>query len=182
GSAALQVHGGMGYIEETGAAQHLRDARINMIYEGTNGIQALDLVGRKLTMAGGRLPHELFEELDGDLERLGEAGESALRKRLGSALEALRSSTRWLQGKLDNEPDAALAGATPYLRQFATLLGAFLLARASLVGRAEESDQATERRRSAVFFADHVLPPAVALEAAVSAGLEPLASPAFATR
>ena len=73
-STALQVHGGMGYIEETGVAQLLRDARIAMIYEGTSGIQALDLVGRKLKMADGRLPAALFEELRGDLAALDAAG------------------------------------------------------------------------------------------------------------
>ena len=127
----------MGYIEETGIAQHLRDARIAMIYEGTNGIQALDLVGRKLQLAEGRLPWTLFAEL-GRRSRGAGAGRrdrpaAAARRRRSSDLE---EATRWLQSEHGNDPDAAAAGATPYLRMLATTLGGFLLARAALAARA----------------------------------------------
>ena len=131
-SSALQVHGGMGYIEETGIAQHLRDARIAMIYEGTNGIQALDLVGRKLRMADGRLPWALFAELKRDLAALAVAEEGDLRRPLAAALAELEEATRWLQAGHGNDADAAAAGATPYLRMLATTLGGFLLARSAL--------------------------------------------------
>ena len=166
-SSALQVHGGMGYVEESGAAQHLRDARINMIYEGTNGIQALDLVSRKLSVEDGRLPWELIGELKNDLQALRADDEPDLARALEQALETLGASTRWLQQRLQDDHDAALAGATPYLAQFASTLGAFLLARACMAAPAAER---VERRRSAMFFVCHLLPPAASLTAAVTAG------------
>ena len=173
-SSALQVHGGMGYIEETGIAQMLRDARIAMIYEGTSGIQALDLVGRKLRMAEGRLPAALFEELRGDLAALDAAGETALQRSLSSALETLEQATSWLQAEHGNDPDAAAAGATPYLRLFATTLGGFLLARSALAARG--TALAESKRASAAFYIGQLLPPATALLPAVTAGSAPLAA------
>ena len=173
-STALQVHGGTGYIEETGVAQMLRDARIAMIYEGTSGIQALDLVGRKLRMAEGRLPVALFEELRGDLAALDAAGEMALQRPLSNALEALEQATSWLQAEHDNDPDAAAAGATPYLRLFATTLGGFLLARSALAARG--TALAESKRASAAFYVGQLLPPAAALLPAVTAGSAPLAA------
>ena len=177
-STALQVHGGMGYIEETGAAQMLRDARIAMIYEGTSGIQALDLVGRKLRMAEGRLPAELFKELRGDLDALDAAGEMALHRSLSGALATLEEATSWLQAGHDNDPDAAEAGATPYLRLFATTLGGFVLARSALAARG--TALAESKRASAAFFVGQLLPPAAALLPAVTAGSAPLCSEVFA--
>jgi alkylation response protein AidB-like acyl-CoA dehydrogenase len=177
-STALQVHGGMGYIEETGVAQLLRDARIAMIYEGTSGIQALDLVGRKLKMADGRLPAALFEELRGDLAALDAAGETALRRGLADALGALEQATSWLQAEHDNDPDAAAAGATPYLRLFATTFGGFLLARSALAARGGEL--ADSKHASAAFYVGQLLPPATALLPAVTAGSAPLAADLFA--
>jgi alkylation response protein AidB-like acyl-CoA dehydrogenase len=173
-SAALQVHGGMGYIEETGVAQLVRDARIALIYEGTNGIQALDLVSRKLNMAGGRLPAALFDELRGDLSALEAAGERDLHRSLKGALATLEQATAWLQAGHDNDPDAAAAGATPYLRLFATTLGGFLLARSALVARG--TGLADAKRSSAEFYIGQLLPPATALLPAVTAGSAPLRS------
>ncbi len=173
-SSALQVHGGMGYIEETGIAQHLRDARIAMIYEGTNGIQALDLVGRKLRLADGRLPWALFAELQGDLEALAQAGEAELRPPLAAALGDLEEATRWLQSEHGNDADAAAAGATPYLRMLATTLGGFLLARAALRARAAGHPLADAKLASARFYVTQLLPPAAALRGAVTAGSAPL--------
>jgi alkylation response protein AidB-like acyl-CoA dehydrogenase len=172
-SEALQVHGGMGYIEETGAAQHLRDARINMIYEGTNGIQALDLVGRKLALADGRLPWDWFEELAGDLAALERAGHADLATSLRPALEALREATAWLQQNRADSDDAA-AGATPYLRMFATTVGGFLLARSALAAQAARDPLAEEKLASARFYATQLLPPASGLLPAVTAGCAPL--------
>jgi alkylation response protein AidB-like acyl-CoA dehydrogenase len=171
-SSALQVHGGMGYIEETGIAQHLRDARIAMIYEGTNGIQALDLVGRKLRMADGSLPHALFAELEGDLAALRAAGRDDLAQPLAAALTSVREVTGWLQADHGNDPDAGAAGATPYLRMLATTLGGFLLARAALA--AQGGALADAKLASAQFYATQLLPPALALRAAATAGSAPL--------
>jgi hypothetical protein len=167
-STALQVHGGTGYIEETGVAQLVRDARIALIYEGTNGIQAQDLVGRKLKMADGRLPAALFEELRADLRALDGAGEARLQRSLKDALHALEQATTWLQADHDNDPDAAAAGASPYLRLFATTLGGFLLARAALAARHTEA--AERKRASAEFYVGQLLPPATALLGAITAG------------
>jgi 3-(methylthio)propanoyl-CoA dehydrogenase len=177
-STALQVHGGMGYIEETGVAQMLRDARIAMIYEGTSGIQALDLVGRKLRMAEGRLPAALFDELRGDLAAQDAAGEMALHRSLNNALATLEQATAWLQADHDNDPDAGAAGATPYLRLFATTLGGFLLARSALFARG--TALAASKRASAAFYISQVLPPAAALLPAVMAGSAPLDPERFA--
>ncbi len=124
-SLAIQVHGGMGFVEETGIAQHYRDVRITPIYEGTNGIQAIDLVNRKLVIENGRLPWELFEELRAEAGAPGGAV-AALREPLLAALGRLEEVTRRLQ---DADPDTRQAAATPYLRMFGDVLGAFLLAR-----------------------------------------------------
>ena len=130
-SQAVLVHGGVGYIEETGAAQHLRDARILAIYEGTNGIQAMDLVGRKLDMAGGALPWRLIAELRAELPTL----PAALAPPLAEAVDVLERTTRHLQG---SEPDDRAAGAAAYLRLFATTLGGFLLARGAQAAATNE--------------------------------------------
>jgi alkylation response protein AidB-like acyl-CoA dehydrogenase len=165
-SDAVQVHGGMGFIEETGVAQHLRDARIAMIYEGTNGIQALDLVGRKLPDAGGAHVSALFDELQSDLDGL---GDGPVREQLATALVALRDTTTWIAD--DNiDTDDRLAGATPYLRMFATVLGGFLLARAA--NGAEAADRPA-RDASALFYIQHALLPATALVAAIRSGVAP---------
>ncbi len=166
-SDALQVHGGMGYIEETGAAQHLRDARIAMIYEGTNGIQALDLVGRKLPAGSGAHVAALFDELQNDLDALGDGPN---REKLKVALDALRDATAWLTDETIGTDDR-LAGATPYLRLFATTLGGFLLAR---MASAAEGDAGAEREASLSFYTTHILPPATALLPAVKAGVAPV--------
>jgi len=162
-SDAVQVHGGMGFIEETGVAQHLRDARINMIYEGTNGIQALDLVGRKLRAGSGVYAASLFDELQGDLNGL---GEGPVCEGLASALTALSNATAWITDETIDTDDR-LAGATPYLRMFATTLGGFFLAKAM---KTADADDRAEREASALFYIQHVLPPATALAAAIKAG------------
>jgi alkylation response protein AidB-like acyl-CoA dehydrogenase len=163
----------MGYIEETGAAQHLRDARINMIYEGTNGIQALDLVGRKLALAEGRLPWDWFEEFAADLGALEREGQADLAASLRAALEALKEATAWLQQD-HGDPDDAAAGATPYLRMFATTAGGFLLARSALAAQVAGHRLAGQKLASARFFAAQLLPPASALLPAITAGCAPL--------
>ena len=167
-SDAVQIHGGMGFIEETGIAQHLRDARIAMIYEGTNGIQALDLVGRKLPMGNGAPVALLFDELQSDLDSL---DDGPLKADLGAALETLRDATAWITDET-HPLDDRMAGATPYLRMFATTLGGFLLVR-SAVDDQPAVGVRPEGEASALFYIQHILPQATALTAAVKAGLAP---------
>ena len=168
-SDALQIHGGMGYIEETGVAQHMRDARITMIYEGTNAIQALDLVGRKLRLAGGDAVASLLSELRDDLANLEDGG---IKAGLEAALGVLEEATAWLQDD-DRDADMLAAAATPYLRLFATTLGGFLLARAMLAARDAGTPDATARENSARFYVSQLLPPALALLPAIKAGRLP---------
>ena len=130
-SLGIQVHGGMGYIEETGAAQHLRDARIAAIYEGTNGIQAIDLVIRKLPLDGGAAVRAYLDELRGTVKAVNAINDPAFGwtgVRLAEAVDSLDRATTWLLDRVDKEPQAALAGATPYLRLFGNAAGGCMLA------------------------------------------------------
>ena len=136
----------MGYIEETGAAQHYRDVRIAAIYEGTNGIQAMDLVGRKLPMRGGGVVADQIAaieatvaELDGDLADLGEP--------LADGVAALREATDWLLTNGLADPQHAMAGASPYLRLFGTVLGGWFLARQALAARGFDDDYSDRQGR-----------------------------------
>ncbi len=159
-SEGVQVHGGMGFIEETGAAQFLRDVRITPIYEGTNGIQAMDLVGRKL-MDDGDAAYQLLDEV----EAMAEAAR-ATRPELGDAVwgaaETLRETTEWLTGEA---PDVRFAVAVPYLRAFARVLGGhFHLAAAHAEGG--------QGRRTALagFYIQRLLPEHAALLRQVRVG------------
>jgi alkylation response protein AidB-like acyl-CoA dehydrogenase len=131
-SDGVQVHGGMGYVEETGAAQYLRDARITTIYEGTTGIQANDLIGRKLARDGGRTLDGLIRRIEGDAQRLLGANDSALPP-LGQALQAaaarLRQAADWLLAHSAEHPQRCAAGAVPFLRLGGTVVGGWLSAR-----------------------------------------------------
>ncbi|WP_354088511.1 acyl-CoA dehydrogenase [Brevundimonas faecalis] len=137
-SLGVQVHGGMGFIEETGAAQYYRDARITPIYEGTNGIQAMDLVGRKLSMDGGDSAKALIEEMKvtlGQIDRL-YAGKPV--ERFATAIEAVEDATLWL---LDAKADPAraadvLAGADAYLKLMGDVVGGWMLAKGALAAKA----------------------------------------------
>jgi len=179
-SMAVQVHGGMGYIEDCRAPQHLRDARITTIYEGTNGIQALDLAGRKLQMAGGELPVELFAEFRRELRGLEVDGWSDLVTPLRDALAGAEAATRWLQADHGGDTDAVAAGATPYLRLMAPTVGAFVLARAAHRAAAHGHRAAAAKRTTARFYATQLLPPASALLGAVTAGSRDLDAGLFA--
>ena len=137
-SIGVQVHGGMGYIEETGAAQFMRDARIAAIYEGTNGIQAIDLVQRKLPLSGGAaVAREIggIRAVAADVASHGGDGFGATAQRLREAADALESATGFLRETLARDPDEALAGAAPYLRLFALALGGACLAKAGLAAQ-----------------------------------------------
>jgi acyl-CoA dehydrogenase len=134
-SIGVQVHGGMGFIEETGAAQHYRDARILPIYEGTNGIQAMDLVGRKLPLDGGKVVSDLIDDLNGTvaLVRASNRPEfGRMGERLAEAVAALAEATAWVGGALRREPDSAMAAAVPYLRLFGLAAGGVYLAKGAL--------------------------------------------------
>ena len=137
-SAGLQVHGGMGFIEETGAAQHYRDARIAPIYEGTNGIQAMDLVGRKLSMDGGQAARDLITDMKKTLAELSRLYSGKPVERFATAIEAVEDATLWL---LDRKADPAaaadvLSGADAYLKLLGDVAGGWLLAKGALLARA----------------------------------------------
>jgi hypothetical protein len=134
-SEGIQVHGGMGFIEETGAAQHYRDARITPIYEGTNGIQAIDLVGRKLSMNRGEVVRTFLESLKETIDQVQAVSDPAfgsMAESLGHGLADLAECSTWLGKKLQEDPNTALAGATSYARLFSLVAGGTLLARGAL--------------------------------------------------
>ncbi|MGE0764881.1 MAG: acyl-CoA dehydrogenase [Hyphomicrobiaceae bacterium] len=134
-SIGVQVHGGMGFIEETGAAQHYRDARILPIYEGTNGIQAIDLLMRKLPLEGGKAVESYIAELSTTAEEVRASNRpefGLMGERLMQAVGALAEASRWMGGALQQNPEAALAGAQPYLRLFGLAAGGVYLARGAL--------------------------------------------------
>jgi hypothetical protein len=163
----VQVHGGMGFIEETGAAQHYRDARIAAIYEGTNGIQAIDLVTRKLTLSGGGAVNSLIAELRHTVEAVNAASDPGFGwtgVRLEEALDCLERATRWLIGLKQNDPDTMLAGATPYLKLFAVAAGSAMLAEEALAAIKLAGADAAARVALARFFAENVAVTASALE------------------
>jgi alkylation response protein AidB-like acyl-CoA dehydrogenase len=171
-SLGVQVHGGMGYIEETGAAQLYRDARIAAIYEGTNGIQAIDLVTRKLPLAGGAAVTGYIEELRGIVEAVNATNDPNFGwapVRLGEAVDSLARTTTWLLARLDKDTDAALAGATPYLRLFGVTAGGCLLAQQGLAAL-RSGEEALSRLALARFFAENVVVQAGALERTVVEG------------
>jgi alkylation response protein AidB-like acyl-CoA dehydrogenase len=162
----VQVHGGMGYIEETGAAQYMRDAKIAEIYEGTNGIQANDLIGRKLTRDGGETARQFIASMrsvDGDLSEAG-AELALLRSALRDGLGALERTTDWILAR--QEPRDAAAGAMSYLRLWGTVAGGWLMARAALAARADLRAKILTAR----FYGEQILPRASALSAAATAG------------
>ncbi|MBS1265966.1 MAG: 3-methylmercaptopropionyl-CoA dehydrogenase [Acidimicrobiaceae bacterium] len=177
-SVGVQVHGGYGYIEETGAAQHLRDARISPIYEGTNGIQAIDLVGRKLSLRAGGVMGDLLDEiaaLDGVLETAGDDFTS-IRSNLADGLAALREATAWIIANGVDDPNEALAAATPYLKMFGQVVGGWLLARLALGARRRLDEGVGDTAHlegkivSARFYAEQLLPIARAQLGAITAG------------
>jgi alkylation response protein AidB-like acyl-CoA dehydrogenase len=166
-SLGVQVHGGMGYVEETGAAQHYRDARIAQIYEGTNGIQAIDLVTRKLPLGGGAVIEAEIARLRAVVARLAGPGGLAhghTAARLESAIAGLEDATRFLLGAVKSAPADALAGATPYLRLFALAAGGAYLADEAM----REGDPALVARSR--FFAENVAVAAPGLAASVVEG------------
>jgi acyl-CoA dehydrogenase len=188
-SLGVQVHGGMGYIEETGAAQHYRDARIAAIYEGTNGIQAIDLVMRKLPLSDGGTARAQIAAMRATVQRLvkdGSASFGATAARLREAVASLdRATSYMLQEVGGNSPEEALAGATPYLRLFALAQGGTALADIALAANAAiqagDTDPAHAARIATCrFFAENIATGARGLEETVLAGANAIESAALA--
>ncbi|MDG2531672.1 acyl-CoA dehydrogenase [Caulobacter endophyticus] len=138
-SLGVQIHGGMGFIEETGAAQHYRDARITPIYEGTNGIQAIDLIGRKLGLADGQAVADLMDDIRDTIEALkgADASLTPVAGRLEAALNAAASATAWLVERRARAMPDALSGATAYLKLLGDTVGGWMLAKGALAPEAE---------------------------------------------
>ncbi len=181
-SLGIQVHGGMGYVEETGAAQYFRDSRIAPIYEGTNGIQAIDLVLRKLPLDDGGVVESMITEMTrvlgemSDFEDLG-----AFRDQLTTALQGLADTSAWLGSKLaSGEIDDVLAGASPYLAQFGTVLGGWLMAVSAVEASKSPlgfSQEFLEQKVvTARFYGEHLLPRATGLVETIKGGNDLLAA------
>ncbi len=177
-SLALQVHGGMGYVEETGAAQHLRDARITTIYEGTTGIQAADLIGRKILRDQGQALKLLIGDMQAtvaDLERHGERL-APIRSLLQTAVGELAAAALWLGDNFAGNPDTPGAVSVNFLMLMGTVAGGWQMARAASVA-VEQLDAGVEDKSffeakivSATYFAEQILPLAGAYRARVEAG------------
>src|SRR6266702_4008482 len=175
----VQVHGGMGFIEETGAAQHYRDARITAIYEGTNGIQAIDLVTRKLAANGGASVWALLSELSAIITQVEASNDPAFGTtgaKLREALEALTRTSKWLLERVSSAPNEALAGATPYLQQFGATLGGCMLASEALAAKADGNTDGSRYVSLARFFAENITVQAGALERTVTESAESVAA------
>ncbi|HWA60536.1 MAG TPA: acyl-CoA dehydrogenase [Caulobacteraceae bacterium] len=178
-SAGLQIHGGMGFIEETGAAQHYRDARILPIYEGTNGIQAIDLMGRKLALNKGQAVRELVADIFPTAAALKSADDAWLHT-VGAHLEAglasVQAATGWLIERRGHAQPDALAGATPYLKLLGDVVGGWMLGREALAASARlaagEGPQDYYRTKIGLarVFAEQVLAQAPGLTQAVTQG------------
>ena len=179
-SLGVQVHGGMGFIEETGAAQHMRDSRIAAIYEGANGIHGIDLVHRKLPLNDGETVRKEIagiREIASDVAGRGGAGFGATGERLAEAADALEESTRLMFDWLATDQASALSGASPYLRLFGLALGGACLAKAGLAAEAlaEDGDKSELRRVGlARFYAEKLATAAPGLARAIASGGAPL--------
>jgi len=178
-SLGVQVHGGMGYVEETGAAQFFRDARITTIYEGTTGIQALDFVGRKIIRDSGKGIAELIGEMRA-VQKQGEASADAdiqaITASLKKGVDALESGVKWLMSNFQKDMTVPGAVSVDLLMLAGVVAGGWQMARAALVARdkldagTDEKDFYTAKLISARFFADHLLPRSLAYLASVEAG------------
>jgi len=173
-SLGVQVHGGMGFIEETGAAQYYRDARILPIYEGTTAIQANDLIGRKTLRDGGATARSILQQVAATVELLqarNEPAAEAMAKHLARGHDALESVVAFVLANFKSDPNAVFAGSVPYLKLAGVVLGGWQMARALLVAlekQAEDRAFYTAKIATAHFYADHVLSQASGLEASIT--------------
>jgi hypothetical protein len=176
-SLGVQVHGGMGFIEETGAAQHLRDARITTIYEGTTGIQAGDLVGRKIAREGGATAKAWLAELkrfDAELAKSKNPDIQALRATLTAAAQALADGVEFIVANAGRDVKSVFAGAVPFLKLMGIVAGGWQMARAALAAERKidsgDRDFLAAKIATARFYGDHVLVQAPALRNTVVDG------------
>ena len=174
-SLALQVHGGAGFIAETGIAQHYRDARIAPIYEGTNGIQAIDLVGRKILRDKGTAMSAFVDDARTVLKQASTDGKSrSIVTAVEEALNELATTTNWLVKNAASDQTIALSGATAYLRLFGTVAGGVMHAQAAQIAASQAADYDTNfytaKLASAQFYAEHVLPQIAALGISIRNG------------
>jgi len=174
----VQVHGGMGFIEETGAAQYVRDVRITTIYEGTTGIQSNDLIGRKLGRDRGASMSALISDMTRELEALSAENTvaSATRKAALDAIGLLRTATASILEKMASRPELALAVSVPYLRLCGYVAGGWLMAKASAIAASKKEgpdrDFYEAKLRTGLFYAEHVLPQVLALAHVVTKGAD----------
>ena len=180
-SIAIQVYGGMGYVEETGVAQYLRDARIAPIYEGTNGIQALDLIFRKLPLDSGQAMQRLLGDVNGVIEEMSQAGDvlSSMSEKLKVEVDKLSEVTLWLGSKmLEGELVDASAGASPYIKMFGQVLGGYYMGKAALLATKKYEETGDEYYAEKItlskFYIEQLLPLASGYASAVTAGKEDL--------
>jgi acyl-CoA dehydrogenase len=172
----VQVHGGMGFIEETGAAQYLRDVRITTIYEGTTGIQSNDLIGRKLARDRGAAMGALIADMERELEALqtGDPAVAAARKASLEGVGALKLATQSLLRSLATRPDLAMSVSVPYLKLCGYVIGGWLMAKSAALAAVKQSGSEREfyaaKLRTAAFYASHVMPLAGALMRVVEGG------------
>ena len=178
-STGIQIHGGMGFIEETGAAQHFRDARISTIYEGTTGIQAKDLVGRKLARDKGMVMKAVIGEMrkfDAELAKSDSDDIKVIRTRLAAGIDALEASATWLVTNYMKDINAVSAGAVPFLKLFGIVAGGWQMARAALIAEhklaGNEGDAAFYKAKlgTARYYADYELTQAEGLKESIVAG------------
>jgi alkylation response protein AidB-like acyl-CoA dehydrogenase len=182
-STGIQVHGGMGYVEETGAAQTLRDVRITAIYEGTTGIQSNDLIGRKVGRDGGAVINLLIGEMRASLEAMSSADADAQKVKAAAiaGVERLREATSSLLGALATSPDRAMAVSVPFLKLCGVVIGGWLIARSAdiaarqLAAGAADAEFLRGKLATARFYAAQVLPRALMLENIVSQGADSVA-------
>ena len=180
-SIAIQVYGGMGYVEETGVAQYLRDARIAPIYEGTNGIQALDLIFRKLPLDSGQAMQRLLGDVNSVIDEMSQAGDvlSSMSEKLKVEVDKLSEVTLWLGSKmLEGELVDASAGASPYIKMFGQVLGGYYMGKAALLATKKYEETGDEYYAEKItlskFYIEQLLPLASGYASAVTAGKEDL--------
>ena len=175
-SLGVQVHGGMGFIEETGAAQYYRDARILTIYEGTTAIQANDLIGRKTVRDGGATAQAIFAQMDQTIALLADReGQvfTSMHRHLSAGSLSLARVVEFTVAKVKSDPNAVFAGSVPYLKLAGIVFGGWQMARALLVAtdkRGEDEAFYGAKIATAQFFAEHILSQAPGIEASVVSG------------